>query len=176
MHMEYWETKGSMMEIEEISRFEGVNLGLITAERNLKKSLACAASREEVDYSNVKLSKEDLTRLVIRLKMLQRNIELKGKALEGNMSEPSLLGVLERKIQKFLLKIQAYGRTRRPKGKRRSANPKKSTRMLPNPKMAEACNEHEVKGKLQVNQLVDGRINLFRRHNKKFFKENFKPP
>ena len=98
MHKEYWETKGSMMEIEEIPRFEGVNLDLIKAERSFKKSLACAASKEEVDYSNGKLSKEDLTRLVIRLKMLQRNIELKGKALEGNMSEPSLLGVLKKKI------------------------------------------------------------------------------
>ena len=108
--------------------------------------------------------------------MLQRNIELKGKDLEGNMSEPSLLGVLKRRIQRFLLKIQAYRRTRRPKEKRRSANPKKSTRMLPNPKMAEVCNENEMEQKLQVNQLVDGRINLFRRHNEKFFKENFKTP
>ena len=108
--------------------------------------------------------------------MLQRNIELKGKAFERDMCEPSLLGVLKRRIQKFLLKLQAFGRAKRPKEKKKGAKHKNSSRKLPLPKMAELfkieCKEEELNGVLDTS----GRKQLIQGHNKKFFKENFKPP
>ena len=64
------------------------------------------------------------------------------------MSEPSLLGVLKRKIQKFLLKIQAHGRARRPKEKKRVTNLTKSTWKLSNQEKSERYKDHVVQGKL----------------------------
>ena len=175
MHKDYWDKEKCMMELEGTSRVQRDDLALIKAERNLKKSLACAESKEEVDYSNGKLSKENLTRLVIRLRMLRRNIELKGKALEGNMSEPSLLGVLKRKIQKFLLKIQAHGRVRRPKEKR-GATTEHSTLKLPFYKKGELLGLDSVEEELYNFHNKGGRTNITTGHKKKHFKEDLKPP
>ena len=149
---------------------------LSRAEDNLKKSLELDVSQEEQDYFDGKLTKEDLTRLVVRLRMLQRNIELKGKALERDMCEPSLLSVLKRRIQKFLLKLQAYGRARRPKEKKKGTTHKNSSRKLPFSKVAELLKEDYEEKKLNCVLNKSGRNMLINGHNKKFFKENFKPP
>ena len=151
-------------------------MDLLKAEKHLKRSLELDASQEELDFFNGKLTRAEIKKLVVRLKVLQRNIELKGKDLGNEMCEPTLLDVLKKKVQKLLMRLKAHGRARRPQEKKRGARPKKSTWMLPNPNMAELCKENDVKGKLQVNQFVGGRITLLKSHQKKFFKENFKPP
>ena len=92
------------------------------------------------------------------------------------MCEPSLLGVLKRRIQKFLLKLQAFGRAKRPKEKKKGAKHKNSSRKLPLPKVAELlkmeCKEEELNGVFDKG----GRTMFIQGHNKKYFKENFKPP
>ena len=165
-----------MMELEGTYRVERDDLDLIKAEKNLKESLACDASKEEVDYFNGKLSKEDLTRLVVRLKVLLRNMELKGNDLKEVMCEPTLLDVLKKKVQKLLMRLKAHGRARRPKEKKRGANPTKSTWMLPHHKKAELVKEDHVEKKLNCVLNWSGRNMLIKDHNKKFLKENFKPP
>ena len=176
MHKDYWEKEKCMMELEETSRFEEVNLELIKAEENLKKSMDCDASREEIDYFNGKLSKEELQRLEVRLKVLLRNMELKGNDLKEVMCEPTLLDVLKKKVQKLLMRLKAHGRARRPKEKKRGANPTKSTWMLPHHKKAELVKEDHVEKKLNCVLNGSGRNMLIKDHNKKFFKENFKTP
>ena len=136
------------MELEGTSRVERDDLDLIKAEKNLKESLACDASKEEVDYFNGKLSKEDLTRLVVRLKVLLRNMELKGNDLKEVMCEPTLLDVLKKKVQKLLMRLKAHGRARRPKEKKRVTNLTKSTWKLSNQEKSERYKDHVVQGKL----------------------------
>ena len=181
MHKEYWEKEKYMMKLEGTSRVQRDDLALIKAEENLKESLACDASKEEIDYFNGKLSKEALTRLVVRLRMLQRNIELKGKALERDMCEPSLLGVLKRRIQKFLLKLQAYGRARKPKEKkatRKKSGKKHKTKaqIFQEAKLEARANASHDDFEAYVPNHKVGRDHLHKGHNNKFFKENFKPP
>ena len=85
------------------------------------------------------------------------------------MHELTLLVVLARRVQKFLLKLQAFWRARRPKEKKKGANTKNSKELL-----VVALNyvEEELNGVLDTS----GQKQLIQGHNKKFFKENFKPP
>ena len=130
----------------------------------------------ELDYFNGKLIKENLTRLVVRLKMLQRNIGLKGKNLENHMCDPLLLDVLKRRVQKFLLKLEAFWRARRPKEKKKQAIHKNSTWKLPSEKRAELSSQIEVEEENKSSQIDGGRIMLINGHLLKLYKENFKPP
>ena len=101
MHKDYWEKK-AMVELVEIPKLEKANLDFLEAEGHLKRSLELESSKAELDYFNGKLTKENLTRLLIRLTILQRNIGLKRKDLKNDMCDPLLLDVLKRRVQKFL--------------------------------------------------------------------------
>ena len=108
-------------------------------------SLELDFSQEEKDLFNGKLTKDDIKGLVVRLKMLKRNMEVKGQVLKATMHEPTLLVFLARRVQKFLLKLQAFWRARRPKEKKKGANTKNSTWKLPFYKKAELIKWNLVK-------------------------------
>ena len=97
----------------ENSRFE-----FVKAETNLKRSLELDSSKEELDFFNGKLTKDEIKRLMVRLSILKRNIEVKGQELREKMCDPTLLDVLAKKMHKFLCKLQAHGSARRPKEKK----------------------------------------------------------
>ena len=90
-------------------------MDLLKAEKHLKRSLELDASQQELDFFNGKLTRAEIKKLVVRLKVLQRNIELKGKDLGNEMCEPTLLDVLKKKVQNLLIRLQVHGRARRPK-------------------------------------------------------------
>ena len=124
------------------------SLDLMRAERQLKRGLDCDASKEELDFFNGNLTKEDIKRLLVRLKNLQRNIEVKGQDLKETMCEPTLLDVLAKKVNNLLMKLQAYGRARRPKEKKKGTTHKNSSRKLPFSKVAELLKEDYEEKKL----------------------------
>ena len=115
MHKDYWEKKKAMVEIVETPKLKKANLDLLKAEKHLKRSLELDASQEELVFFNGKLTRAEIKKLMVRLKVLQRNIELKGKDLGNEMSEPTLLDVLKKKVQNLLIRLQVHGRARRPK-------------------------------------------------------------
>ena len=68
-----------MVELVVTPKLEKANLDLLEAEMHLKKSLEHDETREELDFFNGKLTKDNIKGLVVRLKMLQRNMEVKAK-------------------------------------------------------------------------------------------------
>ena len=158
------------------SRFE-----FVKAETNLKRSLEFDSSKEELDFFNGKLTKDEIKRLMVRLSILKRNIEVKGQELREKMCDPTLLDVLAKKLQKLLSKLQAHGRARKPKEKkgRRTKSEKKHKAKAQSSKEANlearAHASHDDLEAFMTNH-TSGRKYLFKSHNKNFFKENFKPP
>ena len=61
------------------SEIDNSTLELMGAIRQLKRSLDCDASKEDMDFFNGNITKEDIKRLLVRLKNLQRNMRLKTK-------------------------------------------------------------------------------------------------
>ena len=158
------------------SRFE-----FVKAETNLKRSLELDSSKEELDFFNGKLTKDEIKKLMVRLSILKRNIEVKGQELREKMCDPTLLDVLAKKMHKFRLKLQAHGRARKPKEKkgRRTKSGKKHKAKAQSSEEANLEARARVSHddfKTTVPQVKSGRITLIQSHNKKFFKENFKPP
>ena len=154
---------------------------LLRAEENLKKNLELDVSQEEMDFFNGKLTSEEIKKRVMRLSILKRKIEEKGNELREEMCDPTLLDVLAHKMHKFLCKLQAYGRVRRPKEKKETR--KKSAKKHKD--KAQIFKEDKVKARAHASHddlevfmtnHASGRKYLFKSHNKKFFKENFKPP
>ena len=176
MHKDYWEKKKAMVELVETPKLEKANLDILGAETNFKKSLELDSSQEELDFFNGKLTKDDIKGLVVRLKMLKRNMEVKGKVLKATMYEPILLVVLARRVQKFLLKLQAHWRARRPKEKKKGATPRNSTLKHSILEKAELLKGNLVKEDHQSSTFEGGRNKFIKGHKSKFFKENFKPP
>ena len=176
MHKDYWENKKAMVELVETPKLEKANLDILGAETNFKKSLELDSSQEELDFFNGKLTKDDIKGLVVRLKMLKRNMEVKGKVLKATMYEPILLVVLARRVQKFLLKLQARWRARRPKEKKKGATPRNSTLKHSILEKAELLKGNLVKEDHQSSTFEGGRTKFIKGHKSKFFKENFKPP
>ena len=157
------------------SRFE-----FVKAETNLKRSLELDSSKEELDFFNGKLTKDEIKRLMVRLSILKRNIEVKGQELRKKMCDPTLLGVLAKKMHKFLFKLQAHGRARRLKEKetrKKSGKKHKAKAQLSKEAKLEAKfnTSHDDFEAYVPNHKV-GRDHLHKGHKKKFFKENFKPP
>ena len=151
------------------------------AEMNLKRSLELEVSQEEMDFFNGKLTSEEIKKLVMRLSILKRKIEEKGKELREEMCDLTLLDVLAHKMHKFLCKLQAYGRARRPKEKKKTR--KRSAKKHKD--KAQIFKEDKVKARANASNdnfeafkpnHKGGREHLHNGHNKKFFKENFKPP
>ena len=176
MHKDYWEEKKDKMGLATIPKADDPSLNVLKAEKHLKRSLELEATKEELDFFNGKLTQDDIKGLVVRLKMLKRNMEVKGKVLKATMHESTLLVVLARRVQKFLLKLQAFCRARRPKEKKKEVIHKNSTWKLPNHKLVESSNKIEVKEEHKSSFNDSGRNMLIKGHTKKFFKENFKPP
>ena len=151
------------------------------AEENLKKSLELGVSQEEMDFFNGKLTSEEIKKLVVRMSILKRNLEERSQELRDKMCDPTLLDVLAKKLHKLLSKLQAHGRARKPKEKkgRRTKSGKKHKAKAQSSKEANlearAHASHD-DFKTTMPQVKSGRITLIQSHNKKFFKENFKPP
>ena len=152
------------------------SLDLMRAERQLKRSLDCDVSKEELDFFNGNLTKEDIKRLLVRLKNLQRNIEVKGQDLKETMCEPTLLDVLAKKVNNLLMKLQAYGRIRRPKVRKKEVTTKSSTWTLPIHKRAELFKKYYVEEEHKGFHIGGGQLNLINSPKKKHFKEDLKPP
>ena len=160
----------------ENSRFE-----FVKAETDLKRSLELDSSKEEVDFFNGKLTKDEIKRLMVRLSILKRNFEVKGQELREKMCDPTLLDILAKKMHKFLLKLQAHGRARRLKEKKetrkKSGKKHKAKAQLSKEANLEArAHASHDDFKTTMPQVKSGRITLIQGHNKKYFKENFKPP
>ena len=158
------------------SRFE-----FVKAETNLKRSLELDSSKEELDFFNGKLTKDEIKKLMVRLSILKRNIEVKGQELREKMCDPTLLDVLAKKMHKFLLKLQAHGRARKPKEKkatRKKSGKKHKTKaqIFQEAKMEARANASHDDFEAYVPNHKVGRDHLHKGHNNKFFKENFKPP
>ena len=66
------------MELATIPKADDPSLNVLKAEKHLKRSLELEATKEELDFFNGKLTKDDIKGLVVRLKMLKRNMEVKG--------------------------------------------------------------------------------------------------
>ena len=153
----------------------------VKAETNLKRSLELDSSKEELDFFNGKLTKDEIKRLMVRLSILKRNIEVKGQELRKKMCDPTLLDVLAKKMHKFLWKLQAHGRARKPKekketrkksGKKHKANAQLSKEAKLEAKFNASHDDFEA---IMLND-KGGRKSLIQGHNKKLYKENFKPP
>ena len=149
-------------------------MNVLKAEELLKRSLELEATKEVRDCFNWKLIRDDIRRLVVRLKMLKRNMEVKGKVLKATMYEPSLLVFLARRVQKFLLKLQAHWRARRPKEKQKGAPSCYSTWTYLLLEKARLLQWNLVEEEHSASIFADGRT--IQDHKRKFFKENFKPP
>ena len=122
-----------------------------------------------MDFFNGKLTKGNIKGLVVRLKMLQRNMEVKGKVMQATVNEPTLLVFLAKRVHKLVMKLQAHWRVRRPKEKKKGANDKNSTRKLPLPKMVELLKKEYLEKELNCVLNESGRNMLIKGHNKKFF-------
>ena len=162
------------MELATSPTADDPSLHVLKAEELLKRSLELEATMEERDFFNGKLTSDDIRRLVVRLKMLKRNMEVKGKVLKAIMYEPSLLVFLARRVQKFLLKLQAHWRARRPKEKQKGAPSCYSTWTHLLLEKARLLQWNLVTEEHSVSIFADGRT--IQDHKRKFFKENFKPP
>ena len=177
MHKDYWEAKQDKMELVTRSEADDPSLHVLKAEELFKRSLELEATKEELDFFKGKLTQDDIKGLVVRLKMLKRNMEVKGQVLKATMHEPTLLVFLARRVQKFLLKLQAFWRARRPKEKKKGANTKNSTWKLPFYKKAELIKWNHVEEELKSFHDKSGQDMLINGYTKNmFFKENFKPP
>ena len=158
------------------SRFE-----FVKAETNLKRSLELDSSKEELDFFNGKLTKDEIKKLMVRLSILKRNIEVKGQELREKMCDPTLLDVLAKKMHKFLLKLQAHGRARRLKEKKeiRKKSGKKhkvKVQLSKEAKLEAKFNiSHDDFEAIMLNKKC-GRKSLIKGHKKKHFKEDLKPP
>ena len=84
------------------SRFE-----FVKAETNLKRSLELDSSKEELDFFNGKLTKDEIKRLMVRLSILKRNLEEKGQELRDKMCDPTLLDVLAKKLHKIVIQTSS---------------------------------------------------------------------
>ena len=156
-------------------------LELSRAEENLKKSLELDVSQEEMDFFNGNLSSEDIKKLVMQLSILKRNLEERGQELRDKMCDLTLLDVLAKKLHKLLSKLQAHGRARKPKEKKatRMKSGKKhkaKTQIFQEAKLEARAHASHDDFKTTMPQVKSGRITLIQGHNKKYFKENFKPP
>ena len=176
MHKDYWDEKKDKMELATIPKADDPSLNLLKAEKHLKRSLELEATKEELDSFNGKLTQDDIKGLVVRLKMLKRNMEVKGQVLKATMHEPTLLVFLARRVQKFLLKLQAFWRARRPKEKKKGANTRNSTWKLPFYKKVELIKWNHVEEELKSFHDKSGHDMLINGHLLKLYKENFKPP
>ena len=110
MHKDYWENKKAMVELVATPKLEKANLDLLEAEKHLKKSLEHDETKAELDFFNGKLTKDNIKGLVARLKMLQKNMEVRAKVLQATMNEPTLLVFLAKRVHKLLMKLQAHWR------------------------------------------------------------------
>ena len=174
MHKDYWEAKQDKLELATSPEADDPSLHLLKVEEFLKRSLELEATKEVRDCFNGKLTRDDIRRLVVRLKMLKRNMEVKGKVLKATMYEPSLLVFLARRVPKFLLKLQAHWRARRPKEKQKGAPSCYSTWTHLLLEKARLLQWNLVTEEHSASIFADGRT--IQDHKRKFFKENFKPP
>ena len=158
------------------SRFE-----FVKAETNLKRSLELDSSKEELDFFNGKLTKDEIKRLMVRLSILKRNIEVKGQELREKMCDPTLLDVLAKKMHKFLFKLQAHGRARRLKEKKETRKKsgkkhKAKAQLSKEAKLGAKFNaSHDDFESIMFNNKC-GRKSLIKGHKKKHLKEDLKPP